>query len=127
MPLAEERVRVRGGVGGQDGDPLGVGVAVALLPAALAGPGLPRGRGEPGPGHQRLRGREAAHVQADLGDQRRRRPPCPGRGSHPAGPRRAARRRPARPASGPVTPSASTPQDGGDRGQVRGDLLLQVR
>src|SRR5712691_4342183 len=29
--LAQERVRVRGGVGGQDGDPLGVGVAVPLL------------------------------------------------------------------------------------------------
>ena len=67
-PLAQERVRVRGGVGGQDGDPLGVGVAVPLLPAAR-GPDA-GGRGEPGPGHQRLRGREAAHVQADLRDQR---------------------------------------------------------
>src|SRR6266704_4235389 len=67
--LAEEGVRVRGGAGGQDGDALGVGVAAALLPPALAGPGLPRGRGEPGPGHQRLRGREGAHVQAYLGDQ----------------------------------------------------------
>jgi hypothetical protein len=36
--LPEEGVRVRRGVGGQDGDPLGVGVAVPLLPPALAGP-----------------------------------------------------------------------------------------
>src|SRR5690348_17405304 len=33
-PLAEEGAGVRGGVGGQDGDPLGVGVAVSLLPPA---------------------------------------------------------------------------------------------
>ena len=44
--LAEEGIGVRGGVGGQDGDPLGVGVAAAFLPAAFDGPGLPRGRGE---------------------------------------------------------------------------------
>ena len=68
--LAQEGVGVRGGVGGQDGDPLGVGVAAALLPMALDGPGLPRGRGEPGPGHESLRGREAAHIQAYLRDQR---------------------------------------------------------
>src|SRR6516225_1913078 len=37
--LPEEGAGVRGGVGGQDADALGVGVAVPLLPAALAGPG----------------------------------------------------------------------------------------
>jgi hypothetical protein len=47
----------------------GVGVDSALLPAALERPGLPRGRGEPGPGDQRLRDREAAHIQAYLCDQ----------------------------------------------------------
>jgi hypothetical protein len=49
--LAREGAGVRGGVGGQDGDPLGIGVAAALLPAALDWPGLARGRGKPGPGH----------------------------------------------------------------------------
>jgi hypothetical protein len=33
--LAQEGVGVRGGVGGEDGDPLGVGVAAALLPRGL--------------------------------------------------------------------------------------------
>src|SRR6185437_2687529 len=37
-PLAEERVGVRRCVSGQDGDPLGVSVAVPLLPPARAGP-----------------------------------------------------------------------------------------
>src|SRR5690348_9147599 len=48
-PLAEEGVGVRGGVGGQDRDPLSVGVAVPLLAPARAGPGLPRRRSQPGP------------------------------------------------------------------------------
>lgn len=44
----------------------GQAVAALLLPA-FAGPGLVRDRGEPGPGHQGLRGREPAHIEADLG------------------------------------------------------------
>src|SRR5215469_7467258 len=104
-PLAGERVGVSGAVGGQDGDALGVGVAVALFPAALAGSGLPGGRGEPGPGHKGVRGREAAHIEPYLGDQRG--------GGLPAQPGdlvEAVRCRqggasPPCPASGPVVPS----------------------
>jgi hypothetical protein len=111
----------------QDGDPLGVGVAVSLLPAALAGPGLPGGRGEPGPGHQRLRRREAAQVQAYLGDQRGGGLPAKARDliqpvrswqrGGIAGP----------PAAGPVTPSASTPQDAGIAARPASDRSAPTR
>jgi hypothetical protein len=69
VPLAQEGGRIRGGAAGQGGDAPDVDVALALLPASGAGAGLGRDRGEPGPGHQVGRGREPAHVQADLGDQ----------------------------------------------------------
>jgi hypothetical protein len=92
---------------------------VALLPPALAGPGLPRGRGEPGPGHQGLRGREAAHVQADLADQRGGGfLPRPGISSSRSVAGSAAASA-ARPACGPVTPSESTPQDAGSQPGAR--------
>src|SRR5205814_7431603 len=63
--------RAGGGQSGLDEDRLDVGVALAVPgPAAPAG-GLVVTRGEPGPRGQMLRGREPAHVHADLADDHR--------------------------------------------------------
>jgi hypothetical protein len=65
VALAEERIGAGGAVAGLAGQAAGVAAAVAFLPAALARPGLVRHRGDADPGHQRVRGGEPGHIQAD--------------------------------------------------------------
>ena len=109
--LAEEGVGVRGGVGGQDGDPLGVGVAAALLPAALDGPGLPRRRVSPaqdtsasGVG-KRLISRPISAIRAAAASR-----PSPGISSS-----RSAAGSTAAPAARTPTPPTSSPPSGSRR------------